>query len=386
MSEPLLVAENVSKSYWLGPERILVLDGLDMTLERGEIVAVVGASGVGKSTLLNILGLLDSPDEGTVKCGGVDLFANPADLRAEWRNRVFGFVFQFYHLIPELTALENVVLPSMMYRGATSGGVRATREKARKVLTDLGLGERLKHRPKQLSGGERQRVAIARALVNEPEVLLCDEPTGNLDARTSEGVQSILWELNEQRGQTMLIVTHEEEIAERAHRVLRMEDGKLVDVPKPGPPRERSPVEVRPIEPVPVSRMPLVQLLFSLEGRIGRVGYLLAVILIMLVNGGIFFLERTLTAGRDMGVLYTLTMVIGALVISWPSLATGAKRCHDRNRTGWFLAVGLIPVIGPVWLFVELYLLTGTEGTNRFGPDPRRDAYGTRPGPRSRVG
>jgi lipoprotein-releasing system ATP-binding protein len=231
MSE-FLTARGISKSYVMGSERISVLRGLDLDLEEGKIVAVVGPSGVGKSTLLHVLGLLDTPDEGSVRFRGEDLYGLPAVARARRRNSVFGFIFQFYHLIPELSALENVMVPSMIREGffAWRGRRAEFRERARSVLEGIGLGERLKHRPSQLSGGERQRVAIARALMNEPDVLLLDEPTGNLDPETSVGVRDALWSLNESRGQAMLLVTHDESLATRAHQVLRMEGGRLEPV------------------------------------------------------------------------------------------------------------------------------------------------------------
>lgn len=231
MNESLLVAEGVCKSYVMGSQHIPVLQGLDLRLEEGEVVSVVGASGVGKSTLLHILGLLDTPDQGHVYYRGQDLFAMPAAERATRRNSSFGFIFQFYHLIPELTAVENVLLPTMIARGVRSwrGKRRELKAKAIEILSDLGLEKRLKHRPSQLSGGERQRVAISRAMVNAPDILLCDEPTGNLDPETSVGVRDALWSLKERHGQAMLLVTHDESLAERGDRVLRMEGGCLVD-------------------------------------------------------------------------------------------------------------------------------------------------------------
>ncbi len=235
MSEPLLAVENLHKSYVMGSELIRVLRGVSLTLGEKEIVAVVGASGVGKSTLLHLLGLLDTPDEGTVRFRGEDLFALPARQRAERRNRVFGFIFQFYHLIPELNAVENVMLPSMIGSG-TSAWLkqrRRFRQKAVDILAEVGLSHRLRHRPSQLSGGERQRVAIARALMNDPAVLLCDEPTGNLDPSTSVSVQSALWGLNERRGQAMLLVTHDERMAARAHRIVRMDGADGAGTPAP---------------------------------------------------------------------------------------------------------------------------------------------------------
>jgi lipoprotein-releasing system ATP-binding protein len=231
MSEFLLEVRDVHKDYQMGSQQIHVLSGLSMTLAAGEIAAVVGASGVGKSTLLHILGLLDPPDRGTVLFKGEDLFALSANRRAARRNQVFGFVFQFYHLIPELSAVENVLLPSMIAlgRGAWRRDRKEHRERARALLTEVGLEKRLKHRPSQLSGGERQRVAIARALMNRPAILLCDEPTGNLDPETSIGVRDALWRLNESRDQAILLVTHDSALASRADRILEMREGRLCD-------------------------------------------------------------------------------------------------------------------------------------------------------------
>ncbi len=231
MSEPLLVARGIEKSYRMGSSVIEVLKGLDLDIAEGEVVAVVGASGIGKSTLLHILGLLDRPDAGTVHSRGINLFSLSQRERAGWRNEAFGFIFQFYHLVPELTAWENVVLPVMIGNGTLQwrGRKHEARARAREILIELGLGARLKHRPPQLSGGERQRVAIARAMVNAPDLLLCDEPTGNLDPETSSGVSEALWRMNGLQNQAMLLVTHDERLASRADRILRMVDGRLVD-------------------------------------------------------------------------------------------------------------------------------------------------------------
>jgi lipoprotein-releasing system ATP-binding protein len=228
MSE-VLRAEGIEKRYRMGDARIVVLDGLDLVLEDGEIAAVVGASGVGKSTLLHVLGLLDRPDAGSLRFRDRDVTALSGRERAALRNRAFGFVFQFYHLVPELTAAENVLLPGMIAHGrrAWRRQRHEARARARELLERTGLGHRLRHRPAQLSGGERQRVAIARALFLRPAVLLCDEPTGNLDPTTAAGIHELLLEVNREEGQTMVLVTHNEGLAVDAHRVLRMVSGKL---------------------------------------------------------------------------------------------------------------------------------------------------------------
>jgi len=226
----LLSARGLTKSYKLGGARLEVLRGVDLDVREGEILAVLGKSGCGKSTLLHVLGWLDKADAGEIRYEGQDRNGLPASERARQRNRVMGFVFQFYHLMPELTALENVLVPAMIrYDG---GGWRAHRhavtERARALLAMVGLGPRMGHRPAELSGGERQRVAIARALVNQPRFLLCDEPTGNLDGRTAEDVRALLWGLNRTHGQTMVIVTHDARLAGEAHRVVHIADGRIV--------------------------------------------------------------------------------------------------------------------------------------------------------------
>ncbi len=239
-------ARGVSRAYRSGAVRLDILRGLDLDLHAGEVVAVVGASGVGKSTLLHILGLLDAPDGGTLELLGEEvqqpvsrfLRLTPGGPdRDRIRNRSVGFVFQFFHLVPELTALENVLLPARIEAGLLEWmRVRGDRRaRARALLGQVGLADRTTHRPAQLSGGERQRVAIARALMNEPRILLCDEPTGNLDPATSRGV----WEvLNAFRGgdRAILVVTHNEHLAADADRVLRLEAGALVEA-RPRAPR-----------------------------------------------------------------------------------------------------------------------------------------------------
>jgi lipoprotein-releasing system ATP-binding protein len=227
---PALEAHGIRRTYELANETIPVLLGLDLVLERGERVAVVGASGSGKSTMIHILGLLDLPDSGSLQIDGEDVLTASRARRSDLRNRYLGFVFQFYHLINELTALENVTLPARIAAGwMPSAAERAAwTERARDLLAKVGLSGRERHRPTQLSGGERQRVAIARALMNRPSVLFCDEPTGNLDPRTSRGVHDLLLGIGPEERRAMLLVTHDEHFARRCDRVLRLRDGRLV--------------------------------------------------------------------------------------------------------------------------------------------------------------
>ncbi|MCI0586129.1 MAG: ABC transporter ATP-binding protein [Planctomycetes bacterium] len=231
MSEPpLLEVRDLRKSYRVGGREIEVLRGIDLALARGEMAALLGASGAGKSTLLHCLGLLDVPSAGSVRLRGVDASSLSFAQRARTRNREIGFVFQFYHLIPELDALENTLLPRWIGPGA--GPRRSSweeRDRAGALLGRLGLGDRLLHRPAQLSGGERQRVAIARALFAEPEIVLCDEPTGNLDSRTGSEIVDLLLALNRESGKTFVIATHNPELARRCPRRVRIEDGKILD-------------------------------------------------------------------------------------------------------------------------------------------------------------
>ncbi|MBM4062273.1 MAG: ABC transporter ATP-binding protein [Planctomycetes bacterium] len=230
MTAPVLAAASVTKTFQLGRQPIPVLRGVDFAVAAGEIVALLGASGAGKSTLLHVLGLLDPPTSGEVLYDGRAVQHLSVRERALLRHRYVGFVFQFYHLIPELTALQNVLLAGMM----ATPILRYLRERSERrrravaLLEQVGLGERLRHRPAELSGGERQRVAIARALLAEPRVILADEPTGNLDSATAKGVVDLMFSLQRQRGLGFVLVTHDEALARRADRVVRMVDGRVV--------------------------------------------------------------------------------------------------------------------------------------------------------------
>ncbi len=226
MAEPLLRVSELRKSYALGDVTVHALRGLSLEIEAGRCVAVVGASGSGKSTLMNILGLLDRPTSGHYFLAGEDVSGFDRDRRALLRNRRIGFVFQNFSLLPRTTALENVELP-LLYAGRGLHP-RERHERALALLRAVGLADRAHHTPNQLSGGQQQRVAIARALVNEPELILADEPTGNLDSRTSLEIMEILQRLNRERGLTILLITHEHDIAEYAERVLTVRDGRLV--------------------------------------------------------------------------------------------------------------------------------------------------------------
>ena len=230
MNAPVLCAEGVCKSYRLGKREIQILKGVDLRVERGEMVALLGASGAGKSTLLHMLGLLDAPTSGRILYDGREVQSLGATERARLRHQHVGFVFQFYHLIPELNALQNVLLARMMQRSLLQYWPqrKALQHEATQMLAEVGLQERLQHRPAELSGGERQRVAVARALLQSPRVILADEPTGNLDSETAEGVVDLLFRINKERGLAFLLVTHNEDLARRCHRVVRLRDGMVV--------------------------------------------------------------------------------------------------------------------------------------------------------------
>jgi lipoprotein-releasing system ATP-binding protein len=224
-----LSAAGLEKSYHKGKVQVPVLRGVDLEVEHGELLAIVGASGSGKSTLLHVLGLLDEPDAGAVWLEGERIDDRPDRRRDDLRNRTFGFIFQFYHLLPELTALENVMMPQLIRHGLWSYLSRRgkLRDEANALLERVGLGHRLDHKPAELSGGEMQRAAIARALCGGPSVLLADEPTGNLDAATGLGVLELLRDLNRERAITMILVTHDAQIAQQADRVVRLAEGRI---------------------------------------------------------------------------------------------------------------------------------------------------------------
>jgi putative ABC transport system ATP-binding protein len=219
---PLIEARGLWKSYSMQAEEVHALRGVDLDVEGGEYAAIMGPSGSGKSTLMNLLGCLDTPSKGSYRLNGREVSAMDDDELARVRNQEIGFVFQTFHLLPRASALRNVELP-LVYRG-----IRAEEraERAKNALESVDLGDRLGHRPNELSGGQRQRVAIARALVNQPSIVLADEPTGNLDSSTGEEILSIFDELN-RRGNTLLVVTHEEDVAAHARRVIRLRDGRI---------------------------------------------------------------------------------------------------------------------------------------------------------------
>ena len=230
-SRPAISVAGLHKSYRLGAAKLHVLRGVSFQVEPGQFAAIVGASGSGKSTLLHLIGLLDRPDRGRIDLDGHDAGRLSAARRNRMRCRHIGFVFQFYHLLPELTVLENVLLPEMVDASAIGWlrRRRAAKRRAVDIIEQIGLAERIKHRPKELSGGERQRVAIARALVNSPRVVLADEPTGNLDSKTGRQILSVLQNLNRTTGQTLLMVTHDAALAQRATMILHLSDGRLTE-------------------------------------------------------------------------------------------------------------------------------------------------------------
>ena len=222
-SHAMLDARNLHKSYVMGDRTLEVLRGIDLTVQRGEFLALRGASGAGKSTLLHLLGGLDLPNHGEILFDGVNLLKLPARALAQLRNRRVGFIFQAYHLLPELSAIENVMLPARMGRQSPD----AAETRALELLDRVGLAARAMHRPYEMSGGEQQRVAIARSLVNKPDLILADEPTGNLDSHTGQEIIQLLYDLGAERQATLVIATHDAKIAARAPRVMELADGQL---------------------------------------------------------------------------------------------------------------------------------------------------------------
>jgi lipoprotein-releasing system ATP-binding protein len=222
----ILTTNQLCKTYMTGPQEVEVLKGIDFEVSAGEIVVVMGPSGVGKSTLLHLVGGLDRPTSGEILIDGDDVFSLKDRELAVFRNNAIGFVFQFHHLLPEFSALENVMIPGMMH----GREVALVTERAKSILDEIGLGHRLNHKPSELSGGEQQRVAVARALVNRPRLVLADEPTGNLDKQNSEALYELILELNRKHSQTFIIVTHNDLMAKHAQRVIELEDGKIRNI------------------------------------------------------------------------------------------------------------------------------------------------------------
>ena len=222
MTQPLMIqVRNLSHRVWVGKEQLTILDGIQLQVKPGESIAIVGASGSGKSTLLGMLAGLDLPSEGEIFISGQPLHQMDEEQRARLRGERIGFVFQSFLLIPELTALENVMLPAELR------GIRQARQLAINLLQEVGLGERMQHKPAKLSGGEQQRVALARAFICQPDLLLADEPTGNLDQHTGEKIADLLFRMNQESGSSLVIVTHDTALAARCQRQLRMTAGKL---------------------------------------------------------------------------------------------------------------------------------------------------------------
>lgn len=222
MSENVIEVRNIIRDFKLGSETVHVLKGIDLEIKKGDYIAFMGPSGSGKSTLMNLLGCLDTPTDGSYKLNGTDVSSLSDDQLAEIRNTEIGFVFQTFNLLPRTTALDNVALP-MIYAGKSKKDRKA---RAEEVLTSVGLNDRMDHQPNQLSGGQRQRVAVGRALVNNPSIILADEPTGNLDSKTGVEIMALFDKIHAD-GNTVILVTHEEDIAEHAHRVIRLRDGVI---------------------------------------------------------------------------------------------------------------------------------------------------------------
>ena len=222
---PLVQVENLQRSFNMGHQTVHVLNGITMTIQRGEMVAIIGASGAGKSTLLHILGTLDRPTKGEVLFEGKNMFKASETALASFRNQRIGFVFQFHHLLPEFTALENAYLPALIQKIPQHTAI----ETATALLSEVGLSHRLHHKPGELSGGEQQRVAVARALIRQPDLVLADEPTGNLDTQTGDELFGLLRKLNETHGTAFIIVTHNEKLSHQTDRLIHLQDGQILE-------------------------------------------------------------------------------------------------------------------------------------------------------------
>ncbi len=397
MENALITLRHVEKDYESGAGTVRALREVDLAIEQGEFVAIVGASGSGKSTLMNILGCLDRPTRGVYELAGFDVGARASDARAILRNRLIGFIFQGFNLLPRTTALENVELP-LVYRGVSA---RERRKLANEALDAVGLGDRVHHTPNQLSGGQQQRVAIARALVTSPPMLLADEPTGNLDTRTSLEVLALLQKLNRDRGITIVLVTHEHDIAACASRVVTFRDGRIVtdvmqDTPLEAaaeltelPPPEASTAAAEDaLDPALAARRrlggPVPKLLYVAMAAAGLAGILLGnlyakVILdapagvIPLVFG--FVLEafvaawygrrkfgRPLTSDQRVRISITYTLVVACLVgplfaLGWMPGAKGLLDRLDHLSSGGVLAAIGVTSLGLATVALARYLL-----------------------------
>lgn len=229
--QPILITSGLSKSYLTGINGHLdILKGVDLVVQRGEMLAIVGPSGVGKSTLLHILGALDRPTRGNVEVDGIPIFDYSDKQLASFRNREIGFVFQFHHLLEEFNALENVLMPALI----SGYKISKIRQRGMAILSRVGLADRWSHRPGELSGGEQQRVAVGRALMNEPKLILADEPSGNLDTASAADLHNLLWQLTRKEGRTIIVVTHNLQLAGLADRIIRIEDGRAIEERKNG--------------------------------------------------------------------------------------------------------------------------------------------------------
>jgi putative ABC transport system ATP-binding protein len=329
--EPLIVLRGVAKDYESGESVVHALRDIDLTFEHGEFVAIVGTSGSGKSTLMNILGCLDRPTRGTYALAGLDVGARTNDGRAIVRNRLIGFIFQGFNLLPRTTALENVELP-LQYRGVGRGPRRV---RAQKALDQVGLGDRMGHTPNQLSGGQQQRVAIARALVTDPPLLLADEPTGNLDTRTSLEVLALLQKLNRDQGITIALVTHEHDIAACASRVITFRDGRMVSDVRQDTPLDAQ-AELAKLPPPDAKGKPEADAVEATGARRGGpipVGYVFLALLAALGGAGLGKAYNTYVLETDVRfVPVVFGLVAAAMVAGWRSKSTFGRPITRDQR------------------------------------------------------